>query len=125
MAFALRFVHISEQAATFPLYAINWLIFITVGGSVYSAVRTDSLYKTDYVPSLKGKLHLKLIILLYIKRYKHTKIKDSCTEFDILCTDSKSLAYSKKTSESFVGLYRIFSNLISTSFCRFLKRKKI
>jgi len=30
------------------------MVFITVVGSVYSAVRTDSLYKADYVLSLKG-----------------------------------------------------------------------
>ena len=58
MVLALRyFVQISEQAATFALFAlyvINWLLFITVVESVYSAVRTDSLYKADYVSSLKG-----------------------------------------------------------------------
>ena len=48
------FVRISEQTATFALYIINWLAFITVVGSVYCAVRTDSLYKADYVSSLKG-----------------------------------------------------------------------
>jgi len=41
------FVRISEQTATFALYDINWLVFITVVESVYSAVRTDSLYKAD------------------------------------------------------------------------------
>jgi hypothetical protein len=30
------------------------LAFITVVESVYSAVRTDPLYETDYVSSLKG-----------------------------------------------------------------------
>jgi hypothetical protein len=30
------------------------LVFITAMESVYSAVRTDSLYKADYVSSLKG-----------------------------------------------------------------------
>jgi len=30
------------------------LVFITVVESVYSAVRADSLYKADYVSSLKG-----------------------------------------------------------------------
>jgi len=28
---------------------VNWLVFITVVESVYSAVRTDCLYKADYV----------------------------------------------------------------------------
>jgi len=41
------FVRISEQTAAFVLYVINWLVFITVEESVYSAVRTDSLYKAD------------------------------------------------------------------------------
>jgi len=52
MVLALRlsvFVRILEQTATFALYIINWLVFIAVVGSVYSAVRTDSLYKADYV----------------------------------------------------------------------------
>ena len=48
------FVRISQQTATFTLYIINWLVFITVVGRVYCAVRTDSLYKADYVSSLKG-----------------------------------------------------------------------
>ena len=48
------FVRISEQTATFALYIINWLVFITVVESVYCAVRTDSLYKADYFSSLKG-----------------------------------------------------------------------
>jgi hypothetical protein len=41
------FVRIWEQTATIALYVINWLVFITVVESVYSAVRTDSLYKTE------------------------------------------------------------------------------
>jgi len=34
------FVRISEQTATLVSYVINWLVFITVVKSVYSAVRT-------------------------------------------------------------------------------------
>jgi hypothetical protein len=45
------FVRISEQTATFALYIINWLVFITVVESVHSAVRTDSLYTADCVSS--------------------------------------------------------------------------
>jgi hypothetical protein len=41
------FVQLSEQTATFALQNINWLVFITEVESVYSAVRTESLYKTD------------------------------------------------------------------------------
>jgi hypothetical protein len=37
----------------FAVYVINWLVFITLVESVYSAVRPDSLYKADYVSSLK------------------------------------------------------------------------
>jgi hypothetical protein len=57
MVLALRwvfFVGISEQTAIFALYIINWLVSITMVESVYSAVRTDSLYKADYVSSFKG-----------------------------------------------------------------------
>ena len=38
----------------FAVYSINWLVFIAVVESVYSAVRTDSLHKADYLSSLKG-----------------------------------------------------------------------
>jgi hypothetical protein len=41
------FVWISEQSATFALYSINTLVFITEMESVYCAARTDSLYKAD------------------------------------------------------------------------------
>ena len=49
---------ISEQTATFALYIISWLVFITVVESVYCTVRTDSLYKADYFSSLKVKYHV-------------------------------------------------------------------
>ena len=45
MVLALRW----EQTAGFAAYVINWLVFTTVVESVYSAVRTDSLYKAEYV----------------------------------------------------------------------------
>ena len=48
------FVRISEETATFALHIINWFVFITLVENVYCAVRTDSLYKADYVSSLKG-----------------------------------------------------------------------
>jgi hypothetical protein len=41
------FVRISEQTATFALYSIKRLVFIAEVESVYRAVRTESLYKTD------------------------------------------------------------------------------
>jgi hypothetical protein len=40
------FVRISEQTATFALQNIKRLVFISEVESVYSAVRTESLYKT-------------------------------------------------------------------------------
>ena len=40
---------------TFAVYVIDWLVFIAVVESVYSAVRTDSLYKADYVWSLNNR----------------------------------------------------------------------
>jgi hypothetical protein len=48
------FVRILEQTATFALWNINRLVFITEVDSVYSAVRTESLYQTDNASSLKG-----------------------------------------------------------------------
>jgi hypothetical protein len=48
------FVRISEQTATFALSNIKRLVFITEVESVYSAVGTESLYKTNYASSLKG-----------------------------------------------------------------------
>ena len=54
LAFLGCFVRISEQTATFALYITDWLVFITAVGRVYCAVRTDCLYKADYVSSLKG-----------------------------------------------------------------------
>jgi hypothetical protein len=41
------FVRISEQTVTFALQNIRRLVFITEVESVYSAVRTESLYKID------------------------------------------------------------------------------
>jgi hypothetical protein len=41
------FVRISEQTATFVLQNIKRLVFITEVESVYSAVRTKSLYKAN------------------------------------------------------------------------------
>jgi hypothetical protein len=48
------FVRISEQTETFSLKNSKRLVFITEDESVYSAVGTEFLYKTDYVSSLKG-----------------------------------------------------------------------
>ena len=58
MALALPWVFCTDirTDSDFALYTINWLVFITVVESVYCAVRTDSLYKADYVSSLKGQL---------------------------------------------------------------------
>jgi len=48
------FVWISEQTTNSALQNIKKLVFITVVESVYSAVRTDSLYKADYFWSLNS-----------------------------------------------------------------------
>jgi len=37
----------SEETATFVIYITNRLVFITEVESVYSAVGTESFYKTD------------------------------------------------------------------------------
>jgi len=50
------FVRLSEQTAVISLYNTNWLVFITEAESVYCAVRTESLNKTDTVSSLKSDL---------------------------------------------------------------------
>ena len=41
------FVRIAQQTATFALYIIKWLVFITMVESVYCAVRTESLHTTE------------------------------------------------------------------------------
>jgi hypothetical protein len=48
------FVWISKQTAIISLHNVNWLVFITEAESVYCAVRTGSLNKTDTVVYLKG-----------------------------------------------------------------------
>jgi hypothetical protein len=48
------FASISDQTATFALYNINWLGFITEKKSVYCAVRTGCLNKAICASSLKG-----------------------------------------------------------------------
>jgi len=40
-------VWLSEDTATFVIYITNRLVFIIEVESVYSAVRIESLYKTD------------------------------------------------------------------------------
>jgi len=67
------FVRISTQTTTSALHVINWLVFITVVKSVYSTVRTDSLYTADYVSFFKRLIHKflfynKFIIFLYMFR---------------------------------------------------------
>ena len=41
------FVWLSDETVPFALYVIKRMIFITEAESVYSAVRTESLYKRD------------------------------------------------------------------------------
>jgi hypothetical protein len=59
------FVRISEQTATFALLNIKRLVFITEVESVYSAVRTESLHKTDTVRPEKVK-NAKSIMCVHI-----------------------------------------------------------
>jgi len=47
-------VWIRDQTAVFGVNGIDWLVFVAVVGSVYGAVRTDCLYKADYVSSLNS-----------------------------------------------------------------------
>jgi len=48
------FVWISEQRAIISVYSNNLPVFITEAESVYCAVRTGSLKRTDTDSSLKG-----------------------------------------------------------------------
>jgi hypothetical protein len=41
------FVWLSEETVPFALYIINRLVFVTEAESVYCAVRTEALYRTD------------------------------------------------------------------------------
>ena len=50
----MRFVWISEQTAIISLYSINLSVFKTGAESVYYAVGTGSLNRTDAVSYLKG-----------------------------------------------------------------------
>jgi hypothetical protein len=66
-------VWISEQTATFALHNIKRLVFITEVESVYSAVRTESLYKTDTLHLYRVKRHLECEDDIRIKQtYKDT-----------------------------------------------------
>jgi hypothetical protein len=60
------FMWISDQSATYALYIIKWFVFITEAQSVYSAVRAESLYKTDSLSSSKGWLSTGTALLLYV-----------------------------------------------------------
>jgi hypothetical protein len=49
------FVWLSEHTVTFAFYIISRLVFITEVDSVYCAVRTEPLYKTDTPRSYRAK----------------------------------------------------------------------
>jgi hypothetical protein len=62
------FVRISEQTANFPYTratVIAWVFIIEVE-SIYCAVHTDSLYKTDYISSLKGLTRAHPLLSIYL-----------------------------------------------------------
>jgi len=76
----MYFVWLSEQTVTFSLYIISRLVFITVVESVYSAVRTESLYKADTVRPLKVKLAA--MHFGYLEQCKEESIcRPSCLSF--------------------------------------------
>jgi hypothetical protein len=56
MVLALRWAFCKDLRTDSGLCFINWLVFITVVESVYSAVRSDCLYKVDCVSSFKVKV---------------------------------------------------------------------
>ena len=88
---------ISEQTATFALYSTDRLVFITVVESVYCAVRTDCLYKGDYVSTSKGSVH----------QYNSTAQFQGHTETDV---EGKT-----RTEHIFkqAGLYAVYSGDIN------------
>ena len=53
LAVSLRTTRFNRQLPLLYTSLTDW-VFTTVVESVYSAVRTDSLYKADYVSSIKG-----------------------------------------------------------------------
>ena len=57
MVLALRSVFCADLRTNsdFSVYSINWLVFTAMLESVCSAVRTDSLYRADYVWSLNNR----------------------------------------------------------------------
>jgi len=59
------FVWLSEQTVAFALYITNRLVFITEVGSVYCAVRTESLYNTETFRSKGVSSRNKICILVY------------------------------------------------------------
>jgi hypothetical protein len=48
------FVRFSEQTVTFALHIISRLVYITEVESVYSAVRNESLYITDFITEVES-----------------------------------------------------------------------
>jgi hypothetical protein len=83
MVLALRWMFCTDLRieSSICFIVINWLVFTTVVESVYSAVRTDSLYKADCVSFLKVNLRVhtyeyrrlwKLCILTFSVTYRKT-----------------------------------------------------
>jgi hypothetical protein len=61
------FMWLSGQTVTFALYIISILVFITEVESVYSAVRTESLYNTETFLPLKVKIKEETSKMLYLE----------------------------------------------------------
>jgi hypothetical protein len=81
------FVWLSEQTVTFALYIFNLLTFTTEVESVYCAVRTKSLYKTETYRSYKANLIFYLVVFGFDLRlfpihtfiYKYNQVYKHCT----------------------------------------------
>ena len=82
MVLALRWVFCTDLRTDSDLCFIHHrLVFITVVESVYSAVRTDSLYKADYVSPLKGKIIPRKIPTVLEANKKCWRLETRCMHF--------------------------------------------
>jgi hypothetical protein len=81
MVHSLRWVFCTDLRTDndFSLYNIHWLVFITVLESVYSAARTDSLYKADYVYTATFALYIinGLVFITLVERV-YSAVRTDC-----------------------------------------------
>jgi hypothetical protein len=98
------FVWISERTASFALYNINRLVFTTDVESVYCAVRSESLYKTDTVC-----LIFKGLITTFITTSSNIMNPEKPDERSSYCTSIPlTLSYGKLFSLKYNTLNVIF-----------------